>query len=594
MQTITFYSYKGGVGRTLAVANVAKYLAQFGQKTVAIDFDLEAPGLHYKFGLDKENWSPQIKKGVLDYTYSFYSGGRIPKALQDYVVEVAPSAEGRGSIHLMPAGNVLSSQYWRHLSQINWHEFFYADGAKGIPFFLELKAQIEDVYKPDFLLVDSRTGVTEIGGVATILLPDKLVCLLLSNKENLEGARRVLRSIKSASRLPGQDPPEILPVVTRIPELERPDAEEDIVQGIQKFLNEEAESLAETLSVPDVFILHSEPELQYSEALRIGGDKNPDESTLLRDYLRLFARLISKDTIEPYLKPLIRDALDRSWDDPAGSQRDLETLASSYPHPEAYKALLKFYRLRSASRTELLRTASRLWELEGKDDEAIVWNVIREVYSDSVLFDDVSVAPPFVEEVWRVNGANNIEIGLKLAQHYNMLDDSSRALSILLLLLKEVGPVEEVVVAYIDQRRRSENWEAAFETIKEWKEKFSDSEAFQMAWARLIIDKEDEEEAEEFLGEQNIHSSVVKENIEMYAGLLRLAGKNEELDTFTERGLSRALARWRTRRSQRDLLEIHNIFLRLNKASEFEKKIRQYGGKDVDDILDFLQRRRFR
>ena len=587
MQTITFYSYKGGVGRTLAVANVAKYLAQFGQRVVALDFDLEAPGLHYKLGLDKENWSPQIKKGVLDYTCSFYSGEGVPKALHDYVVEVAPSAEGRGSIHLMPAGNVLSSQYWRRLSQINWHEFFYADGARGIPFFLELKAQIEEVYKPDFLLVDSRTGVTEIGGVATILMPDKLVCLLLSNRENLEGARRVLRSIKSVPRLPGQGPPEILPVVARIPKLERPDVEEYTVQGVQDFLNEEAESLSETLSIPEVFILHSEPELQYSEALRIGGDKSPDESPLLRDYLRLFARLISQDIIEPYLNPLIGGALDRSWDDPAGSQRDLETLAASYPHPEAYRALLKFYRLRSANRRVLIQTAARLWELEGKADEAILWDVIRENYNDFGPHTDYPITPAFVEEVWRVNGANDIEIGLNLARHYQTLDDADRALSVLRLLLKEVGPVEEVVVACIDQRRRAGNWEEAFETIKEWKEKFLGSEAFQRAWAKLIVDKEDEGEAEEFL-EIHIRPSVIERDIETYARLLRLAGKNEELNAFAERELSKIIERGGGRR---DFLPVHQIFFSLNRTPEFEKKVRQSMGDDANDLLRFLRRR---
>ena len=49
MRTITFYSYKGGVGRSLLVANVATYLATLGKRVFAIDFDLEAPGLHYKF-----------------------------------------------------------------------------------------------------------------------------------------------------------------------------------------------------------------------------------------------------------------------------------------------------------------------------------------------------------------------------------------------------------------------------------------------------------------------------------------------------------------------------------------------------------------
>ncbi len=48
-QVITFYSYKGGVGRSMALANVAVLLAQQKKKVLAIDFDLEAPGLHRFF-----------------------------------------------------------------------------------------------------------------------------------------------------------------------------------------------------------------------------------------------------------------------------------------------------------------------------------------------------------------------------------------------------------------------------------------------------------------------------------------------------------------------------------------------------------------
>jgi len=54
-QIITFYSYKGGTGRSMALANIACILAE--QQTVArgkgvlmIDWDLEAPGLHRYFG----------------------------------------------------------------------------------------------------------------------------------------------------------------------------------------------------------------------------------------------------------------------------------------------------------------------------------------------------------------------------------------------------------------------------------------------------------------------------------------------------------------------------------------------------------------
>lgn len=38
---VTFYSYKGGVGRTTALANVAALLAANGRNVMMIDFDLK-------------------------------------------------------------------------------------------------------------------------------------------------------------------------------------------------------------------------------------------------------------------------------------------------------------------------------------------------------------------------------------------------------------------------------------------------------------------------------------------------------------------------------------------------------------------------
>ncbi len=51
-QVITFYSYKGGAGRSMALVNTACLLSQeqFGGKRVLmVDWDLEAPGLHLFF-----------------------------------------------------------------------------------------------------------------------------------------------------------------------------------------------------------------------------------------------------------------------------------------------------------------------------------------------------------------------------------------------------------------------------------------------------------------------------------------------------------------------------------------------------------------
>ena len=296
MRTITFYSYKGGVGRSLALANVATELAMsLGKKVFALDVDLEAPGLHYKLLEDKQREA--VKKGVVDYIYEFYtsSSHEMPARLEDFVCQVdLPGANG--SLWLMPAGNVPASEYWQRLSRIAWHEFFFGSDSLGIPFFLELQERIRRTYTPDFLLIDARTGITGIGGMAVTLLPDQVVCLLAHNPENMEGARAVLRSIKSAPRMEGQAEIEIVPVVTRIPlkSSGEPDQarDEDIANRIREFLNGPASPGADSIRTTEIVVLHSEPELQVEERLLLGGQRRIAESPLARDYRRLFERII--------------------------------------------------------------------------------------------------------------------------------------------------------------------------------------------------------------------------------------------------------------------------------------------------------------
>src|SRR5689334_6148435 len=48
-KVVTFYSYKGGTGRTMALANVAWILAANGKRVLVVDWDLESPGLHRYF-----------------------------------------------------------------------------------------------------------------------------------------------------------------------------------------------------------------------------------------------------------------------------------------------------------------------------------------------------------------------------------------------------------------------------------------------------------------------------------------------------------------------------------------------------------------
>src|SRR5258706_3319360 len=68
---ITFYSYKGGTGRSMTLANVAWILACAGNKVLTIDWDLEAPGLHryfYPFLIDKELTASD---GLIDFVINY-------------------------------------------------------------------------------------------------------------------------------------------------------------------------------------------------------------------------------------------------------------------------------------------------------------------------------------------------------------------------------------------------------------------------------------------------------------------------------------------------------------------------------------------
>src|ERR1700759_1586101 len=75
---VTFYSYKGGTGRTMAVANTAWLLASNGLRVLVIDWDLESPGLHryfHPFLVDKDL---SASSGVIDMIRDFASAAMEP------------------------------------------------------------------------------------------------------------------------------------------------------------------------------------------------------------------------------------------------------------------------------------------------------------------------------------------------------------------------------------------------------------------------------------------------------------------------------------------------------------------------------------
>lgn len=590
MQTITFYSYKGGVGRTLAVANIARYMARLGQKVFLVDFDLEAPGLHYKLSLVQNDHQKHIELGVLDYIYSFAVERNVPDSLEPYVVSVDAGSKLKGSIYLMPAGKVPCANYWRRLARINWHELFYSDQAEGIPFFLEFKERIEKDYAPDFLLVDSRTGVTEIGGVATSLWPDRLVCLLLKNLENLEGTRAVLRSVKTLERLPDQAPIEVLLVLTRIPIMEDSEREEHIIKEVRSFLNQEAEELSQTLNISDILVLHSKPELQIEESLSIGVETNPERSPLLRDYLRLCVRLISSEMLLPYIAPIVKEIVERALDDPDEVQRDLEVLAATCAHPEVYRTLLQFYRLRQADKETLLKTAWQYWDLHRTSDDPLLWEIVKNYFDAS----DYSLRHPvvpieFIEAVWMAAGSDNSRVALALAKTYESQQDTEKAANILAILIDKRELEGQEVIYAINFFTNTSRLEKASNLVNRYKMTLSDNDEFQIAWAHLTITQGSREAAINLLDQPEFLVDRVKNNnMKLWALLLITAGYEQEVQEVLQKELSRGLSKGIPNIK---IHEMRNIYSLLGKTDEFTDQVRKSTGEKADLFLSDLKKR---
>ncbi len=188
---VTFYSYKGGVGRTLALANVAAALAGWGYRVLCIDWDLEAPGLSHYFA----GWIEDPSFGLVDLIEEV-AAGKEPDVRRATTIVALPGLEDR--LRLVPAGRQ-DRTYMDRVQRMDW-SLLYEDR--------DLGAKLEQVRSDwlrrfDLVLVDSRTGITDIGGTCTVQLPDILVVMFTANHQSLDGAVEVAhRAIKARNGLP--------------------------------------------------------------------------------------------------------------------------------------------------------------------------------------------------------------------------------------------------------------------------------------------------------------------------------------------------------------------------------------------------------
>jgi len=315
-EIITFYSYKGGVGRSMALANIASLLARKqnnDEKILMVDWDLEAPGLHQFFHgrfLNPQNEQgdlPPEQLGLIDLFYEIKTRleKKRPKSqvsddifseidIEKYITKV-----NLPSLFLMPAGRFDGGIYSTRVNEFDWEDFFNRFPSVITQFAQYLRKKFK------YVLIDSRTGYTDISGICTSIMPEKLVTVFTPNRQSLLGIVELIRRATNYRKQSDDlHPLMIFPLPSRIENAENTLQKEwrfgnsDIgVDGYQKQLEiilMEVYGLSECnlTGYFDEYQLQYVPRYSYGEELAVLSERLEDRLSLARSYERFSEEIV--------------------------------------------------------------------------------------------------------------------------------------------------------------------------------------------------------------------------------------------------------------------------------------------------------------
>jgi cellulose biosynthesis protein BcsQ/tetratricopeptide (TPR) repeat protein len=312
-QVVTFYSFKGGTGRTMALANVAWILAANGRRVLIADWDLESPGLHRFFQPFLES-SVTERPGIIEFirkwAWAAESMGIDPEALhhgseesrkavkeqlsrrihedidevKKYAIPLSWAFPDHGALHFWTPGKQTNGAYQTALSALAWDTFY--DKLFGGQFFDALRQYMKSNY--DYVLIDSRTGLSDIASICTVHLPDIVVDCFTLSTQGVEGAASIARMIEAHT----ERNITILPVPMRIDRRKKDKVEEGLEFAARQF-----EGLPAGMSDADRSEYWAAVEVPYRETyaceeiLAVFGDAPGSRTSLLASYERIAARI---------------------------------------------------------------------------------------------------------------------------------------------------------------------------------------------------------------------------------------------------------------------------------------------------------------
>jgi cellulose biosynthesis protein BcsQ/tetratricopeptide (TPR) repeat protein len=210
----TFYGFKGGVGRTLAMVHAATILAStrgpHGNNVLVMDLDLEAPSVFLY--LPPSAGAPQPHRGFVELMAEYLDSNRDAAWLREELPKIVYKAAD--SLYVLPSGNYTAPEYLETAHRLT--------EAYNSGFFRDLKIACDAEY--DYVLIDSRTGMAEVAAAATILLGDVLVACFRPNQANLGIGMIVQRFLAEHSSRKDDPHAPIVPLLTPRPASHSPQA----------------------------------------------------------------------------------------------------------------------------------------------------------------------------------------------------------------------------------------------------------------------------------------------------------------------------------------------------------------------------------
>jgi MinD-like ATPase involved in chromosome partitioning or flagellar assembly len=193
VRKISFYSYKGGSGRSVSLANIAFALALKGKNVGCVELDVGAPGLFEILNL--RQMPAKSCTTLLRY--------RDPVAVPQSVIDVGTAANISlpGKLYLIPA----LKRDVQALDGIEWNPRTMAEFATRVI------DTFSKMYELDFILFDLRSGISN-SSLVGLMLGDEYAVFTRLDKQSIEGTSWLMNSLRR--RRDGENNPGHFVVVT--------------------------------------------------------------------------------------------------------------------------------------------------------------------------------------------------------------------------------------------------------------------------------------------------------------------------------------------------------------------------------------------